>query len=84
MAFGWSAPTSAFGSVVRNPKRSAVTGPSLTFRVDVHCDTQIPAKNASGLLSSNANQAGGRFPFGCSSGSAKLVQGTTQRLAGPS
>lgn len=27
MAFGWIAPTSAFGSVVRNPNRSAVTSP---------------------------------------------------------
>jgi hypothetical protein len=31
MAFGWMAPTSAFGSVVRNAKMSLAVSPSLTF-----------------------------------------------------
>jgi hypothetical protein len=35
IAFGWIAPTSAFGSVVRNAYRSLVVSPSLTFRTDV-------------------------------------------------
>ena len=35
MAFGWIAPTSAFGSVVRKPKRSFVISPSRTLRTEV-------------------------------------------------
>ena len=41
------------------PKRSFVVSPSLTFRTDVH-RVQMPAKKASGRLSSNANHTGGR------------------------
>src|SRR5450755_1785612 len=58
IAFGWTAPTSAFGSVVRNAKMSLVVSPSLTFRTDVQL-VQMPAKNASGRLSSRANHTGG-------------------------
>ena len=36
-----------------------VVSPSFTFRTDVQ-RVQMPAKNASGRLSSNANQTGGR------------------------
>jgi hypothetical protein len=57
MAWGWTAATSALASVVRNPKRSAVTSPSLTFRIEVQ-RVYIPAKTASGRSSSNANQIG--------------------------
>src|SRR5690242_5924615 len=32
IAFGWMAPTSALGAVVRNAKMSLVVSPSLTFR----------------------------------------------------
>jgi hypothetical protein len=49
--------TSAFGAVVRNPNKSAVTSPSLIFRTDVHL-AHIPAKQARGRTSSNANQIG--------------------------
>lgn len=49
IAFGWIAPTSAFGSVVKNAKMSAVTSPSFAFRTEVQ-RAQIPAKQASGLL----------------------------------
>ena len=45
IAFGWMAPISAFGSVVRNAKMSLVVSPSLTFRTDVQLD-QMPAKQA--------------------------------------
>ena len=44
----------------------------------------MPAKKASGRLSSNANQTGGREPSGKTSFSAKLVKGTMQRLSTPS
>ena len=83
IAFGWSAPTSAFGSVVRKPNKSFVVSPSRTFRTDVQ-RVQMAAKQASGRLSSNANHAGGLDPFGCGSGSEKLVNGTRHRLSGPS
>src|SRR5258706_13715307 len=83
MALGWMAPTSALGWVVRKANKSAVTSPSFTFRTDVQL-VQMPAKKATGRLSSNANQAGGREPFGWGSGSAKLLQGTTHRLSMPS
>ena len=55
IAFGWMAPTSAFGSVVRNAKMSLVVSPSLTLRTDVQL-VQMPAKQARGRVSSNANQ----------------------------
>ena len=44
----------------------------------------MPAKNATGRLSSSANQTDGREPFGSCSFSEKLVNGTTQRLCTPS
>ena len=44
----------------------------------------MPAKKASGRLSSKANQTGGREPSGWVSFSAKLVKGTRQRCSGPS
>jgi len=47
IAFGCMAPTSAFGSVVRNAKMSLVVSPSLTFRTDVQL-VQMPAKQARG------------------------------------
>jgi hypothetical protein len=74
---------STFGSVVRNAKRSFVVWPSLTLRTDVQ-RVQIPAKKASGRLSSRANQTGGLEPSGRNSFSAKLVNGTTHRLSTPS
>src|SRR5450631_3492789 len=83
MAFGWIGATTAFGSVVRKAKRAFVVSPSLTFRTDVQ-RVQTPAKNASGRLSSRANQTGGCEPSGCSSFSEKLVKGTTHRLSTPS
>jgi len=45
IAFGWIAPTSLFGSVVRNAKISFVVSPSFTFRTDVQ-RVQTPAKKA--------------------------------------
>ena len=83
IAFGCSAPTSALGSVVRKANRSAVTSPSRTFRTEVQ-RVQIPAKQAMGRVVSNANHAGGLDPFGCGSGSEKLMNGTTQRFSEPS
>jgi hypothetical protein len=61
MAFGWIGATTAFGSVVRNANRSFVVFRSFTFRTEVQ-HVQMPAKNASGRLSSRANQPGGREP----------------------
>jgi len=55
IACGWMAPTSAFGSFVRNAKMSLVVSPSLTFRTDVQL-VQMPAKQARGRPSSSANQ----------------------------
>ena len=55
IALGWMAPTSVFGSVVRNANRSLVVSPSLAFRTDVQL-VQMPAKQARGRLSSRANQ----------------------------
>src|SRR6202041_268249 len=55
IAFGWMRATSAFGSVVRNAKRSLVVSPSLTFRTEVQ-RVQMPAKQARGRVSSSANQ----------------------------
>src|SRR5215208_1493666 len=76
--------TSAFGSVVRKANRSASTSPSFILRTDFHPPTQIPAKNASGRSSSNANHTGGREPSGCGSGSLNDVKGTTHRFSGAS
>ena len=59
---------------------SFVVSPSLTLRTDVQ-RVQMPAKKASGRLSSSANQTGGREPSGRASFSEKLVNGTTQRLS---
>src|SRR5271170_764499 len=73
----------ALGSVVRKPKRSFVVWRSLTFRTDVQ-RVQMPAKKASGRLSSNANHTGGRESFGKTSFSTKLVNGMMQRLSTPS
>src|SRR5271166_6178595 len=73
----------AFGSVVRKAKRSFVVLPSLTLRTDLQ-RVHMPAKKASGRLSSSANQTGGREPSGRISFSAKLVNGTTHRLSTPS
>src|SRR5271165_5776719 len=75
--------TIAFGSVVRKAKRSFVVSPSLTFRTEVQ-RVQMPAKNASGRLSSRANHTGGRDPSGSIPFSAKFVKGTTHRLSTPS
>ena len=36
IALVWTDPTTAFGSVVRKPQRSAVISPSLIFRMPVH------------------------------------------------
>src|ERR1019366_2432812 len=83
IAFGWIAPTSLFGSVVRNAKMSFVVSPSFTFRTELQ-RVQMPAKKANGRVSSKANQTGGREPSGRTSFSEKLVQGTTQRFSIPS
>ncbi len=69
--------------LVRKPNTSAVTSPSFSFRTDVQ-RVQMPAKHASGRVSSNANHTGGRRPSGCTSCSAKLVKGTRHRLSTPS
>src|SRR6202790_907293 len=58
IAFGWIAPTSLFGSVVRNAKMSFVVSPSFTFRTEVQ-RVQMPAKKANGQVSSRANQTRG-------------------------
>ena len=62
IAFGWMAPTSAFGSVVRKAKMSLTVSPSLTFRTDVQL-VQMPAKQASGRVSSSANLMSPPSPF---------------------
>src|SRR5258708_570108 len=80
IAFGWMAPTSAFGSVVRNAKRSLVVSPSLTFPTDVQL-VQMPAKQARGRVSSRANQMS---PPSALLNSLKLLNGTTQRFSTPS
>jgi hypothetical protein len=63
------APTTLFGSVVRT-----LVSPSFTLRTEVQ-RVQMPAKNASGRVSSNANQTGGCVPSGRFSFSEKLVNG---------
>src|SRR4029077_2621886 len=83
IAFGWIAPTSLFGTVVRNAKMSLVVSPSFTFRTEVQ-RVQMPAKKANGRVSSKANQTAGREPSGRTLFSEKLVQGTTQRFSNPS
>src|ERR1700709_2100107 len=74
------APTSAFGSVVRNAKMSLVVSPPLTFRTDVHL-VQIPAKQARGRVSSSANQMS---PPSALLNSLNELNGTTQRFSAPS
>src|SRR6201990_2759164 len=74
------APTSAFGSVVRNAKRALVVSPSLTFLTDVQL-AQMPAKQASGRVSSSANQTS---PPSALLNSLNELNGTTQRCSGPS
>src|SRR6266446_8240337 len=83
MALGWITPTSLLGSVVRNPNRSFVVSPSLTFLTEVQL-VQSPAKKARGRVSSNANHTGGLLPSGSASFSLKLVNGTAQRCSMPS
>src|SRR3979411_3152470 len=73
------APTSAFGSVVRNAKMSLVVSPSLTFRTDVQL-VQMAAKQARGRLSSSANQMS---PPSALLNSLNELNGTTQRCSGP-
>src|ERR1700694_2835750 len=80
IAFGWMAPTSAFGSVVRKAKMSLVVSPSLTLRTDVQL-VQMPAKQARGRVSSKANQMS---PPSALLNSLKELNGTTQRLWAPS
>lgn len=62
---------------------SAVTSPSLAFRTDFQF-VQMPAKQARGRSSPRANQTGTFLPSGPVSYSENEVNGTTQRLAGPS
>jgi hypothetical protein len=85
MALGWIAPTTLFGSVRLSEKAkiSLVVLPFFTFRTEVQ-RVHMPAKNARGLVSSNANYTGGRFPSGKTSFSEKLVTGTTQLSSTPS
>src|ERR1700744_280407 len=73
------APTSAFGSVVRNAKMSLVVSPSLTLRTDVQL-AQMPAKQARGRDSSSANQMS---PPSALLNSLNEVNGTTQRFSTP-
>src|SRR3569623_3113998 len=75
------APTSAFGEVVRKPKRSASTSPSLTLRTDFHFGTHMPAKKFSGRSSLNANQMS---PPSALLNSLNEENGTTQRFSTPS
>ena len=58
--------------------RSLVVLPSLTFRTEVQ-RVQIPAKKASGRLSSKANHTGGREPSGMTSFSANDVLASDER-----
>ena len=76
MAFGCTAPTSQFGSVVRKANSSQATSPSATFRVQVQ-GVQMPAKKAKGRLSSSANHTGKLRPSGTRVGSENEVKGTT-------
>src|SRR6201981_878362 len=73
------APTAAFGSVVRNAKRALVVSPPLTLRTDVQL-VQMPAKQASGRVSSSANQMS---PPSALLNSLNELNGTTQRGSGP-
>src|SRR3712207_2184386 len=76
-------PTTPLASVVRKANRSALTSPSLTFRVEVQL-VQIPAKNRRGRFSPAANQTGTFLPSAAVSYSLKLVKGTRQRCSAPS
>src|ERR1700687_4524483 len=73
------APTSAFGSVVRNAKISLVVSPSFTFLTEVQL-VQMPAKQARGRVSSSANQMS---PPSALLNSLNELNGTTQRCSGP-
>src|SRR3954469_12228531 len=57
-----------------------VVSPSLTFRTDVQL-VQMPAKQASGRVSSSANQMS---PPSALLNSLNELNGTTQRFSGPS
>ena len=76
MLSGDSVPTSLFGSVVRNPKRSTLNPrPSSPCAPSVHFGVQMPAKNASGRVSFRANcRWAAAEPSGITSFSAKLVR----------
>src|ERR1700736_5769706 len=74
------APTSVLGSVVRNAKMSLLVSPSFTFRTDVQL-VQMPAKQASGRVSSSANQMS---PPSALLNSLNELNGTTQRFSTPS
>src|SRR6476659_3454927 len=80
IALGWTLPTSAFGSQVRNAKMSAVISPSRAFRTLVHV-VQRPAKDNNGRVASVANQT---FLPSIVLYSENDVNGTRQRLSGPS
>src|ERR1019366_7122048 len=77
IAFGWMAPTSEFGSVVRNAKMSLFVSPSFTFRTEVQL-VQMPAKQARGRDSSMANQMS---PPSALLNSLNELNGTTQRFS---
>lgn len=79
MALGCTAPTSAFGAVVKKAKRSTVSRPVLTLRTLVHCGHQMPAKKQTGRSGEAANQMS---PPASRLNSLKAVKGTRQRLAG--
>ncbi len=83
IVLGWTAPTSALALVVRNANRSQVITPSATGRVQVY-PVEMPAKNASGRLSSSANHTGSILPFGVRSFSLNYVSATRHREPGPS
>jgi hypothetical protein len=80
VALEWIAPTSEFGSVVRNVKRSLVVSPSFTFRAGVQL-VQMPAMQARGRLSSVANQIS---PPSALLNSLNEVNVITQQLPTPS
>src|SRR4051812_42523455 len=84
MAFGWIGATTAFASQVKKPNRlcSPSAGLALVPRVPVQVQ-QIPAKAASGRLSSSANQVGVLRGL-VSAYSQKDVNGTMHRDDGPS
>jgi hypothetical protein len=80
IAFGCTAPTSAFGSVVRKAYRSSVVSPSFTFRTLCHPSTKMPAKQMRGRSSVRANHTGGCEPPGAFSFSLKWSERWLSRL----